>query len=446
MSKKRKRRLVALGLGAALIISLSVYFGPLVHREAYSFESKTVYSLPLGENEEASIRRVIVSDLTGDGRNDILISYDVASYDQQEVEGDITTVLSFKEARMVILSANTTGDFQKSWEYGSGLTRQTVAVGDFDGDGKLDLVVGGFKTENEEDRTSIYSRVEVLLQEENGSFDNILSTDIPQFVLGSLTVGEFIHNGRTSFVVGGCPSGNSSPYQVYLFRNEGGGNFTMSPIAFSKGIAVEDMWEADINSDGYPDLVIDAHDLDSKTYPIMLLLNDGHSGFEWQEPGVLAGVPFIDPLVIQDFTGDNYPDIMYAKSDANGSEVYLVRNMGGKLAGAEPVGIQTEGWIVGMVSAGFNNDNALDVLILESRVEFREERYETNIVGHAILIKKSPEGGLSFTQKWSYEFLEDGDISPKYAVAATDVDDDGSTDLILVSLRGEVRLALNSPI
>jgi hypothetical protein len=439
----KKKKIIVLGVCIGLITFLAVYFGPLAHRETYPFESKIAYSLPLNDNEGASVRRVIVSDLTGDGRQDVLISYDLASYEEQEVEGEITTVLSFTGARMLILSSNTTGDFQKSWEYNSGLTRQTVAVGDFDGNGKLDIVVGGFEAENEGDPTPIYSQVEVLLQKENGSFDNIFSTDIPQFILGSLAVGEFVQNGRPSFVVGGCASGNNSPYQVYFFRNEGGGNFTMSPIALRKGIVVEDMWKADINSDGYPDLVIHANDLDNKTYPIMLLLNDGQGGFEFQEPSVLAGIPFVDPLVIEDFTGNTYPDIVYTKSSDTGSEVYLVRNVGGEFAEAEPIGIASEGTFVGMLFADFNNDNTLDLLLLESRVEFKEERYETNVIGHLIVIEKGPEGELSFTPKWSYKFLEREDISPKYAVAAADIDNDGLVDLILVSVDGEVYLALN---
>jgi len=216
-----------------------------------------------------------------------------------------------------------------------------------------------------------------------------------------------------------------------------------SPIALRERMVAEDMWGADIHGDGSLDLVIHGTDLENETYPIILLLSDGQGGFEFQEPGVLAGLPFVDPLIIEDFTGNTYPDIIYTKFDDTGSEVYLVRNVGGEFAEAEPIGIRSEGIFVGMISADFNNDNALDVLLLESRVEFKEEKPETNVIGHLIVIEKGPEGELSFTRKWLYKFLEGEDISPKYAVTAADIDNDGWIDLILVSVAGEVHLALN---
>ena len=443
MDMRKKKKIIILGLCIGFVALLAVYFGLFAGRETPPFEISKVYSLPLGENEEAYVRRVIVSDLTGDGRKEVLISYDVASSVEQEVEGEIIVMLLFEETRMLILSSDVVGNFQKLWEHDLGLTRQTVAVGDFDGDGKLDLVVGGFKAENEEDPASIYSRVEVLLQKENGGFDNVFSTDIPQFILTSLAVGEFVQNGRTSFVVGGRALENESPYHVYLFRNEDGGDFTMSPIALRERMVVEDMWGVDIDGDGSLDLVIHAIDLDNETYPIMLLLNDGQGRFESQELGMLTGIAFVDPVVIGDFTGNTYPDIIYTKSDDIGGEVYLVRNVGGEFAEPKPIDILSEERILGMISADFNNDNTLDVLLLESRVEFKEEGFETDIIGHLFLIEEGPEGELSFTRKWSHKFLEGEDISSKYAVTAADINDDGWIDLILVSGEGEVYLALN---
>ena len=63
-----------MGLCIGLIIFLAVYLDLFADRETPAFEVNKVYSLPLGEDEKVSVRRVIVSDLTGDGREENLIS------------------------------------------------------------------------------------------------------------------------------------------------------------------------------------------------------------------------------------------------------------------------------------------------------------------------------------------------------------------------------------
>ena len=98
-----------------------------------------------------------------------------------------------------------------------------------------------------------------------------------------------------------------------------------------------------------------------------------------------------------------------------------------------------------MIAGDFNNDGALDVILLERSAEFREdlERVETSLTGHLFLIKQSTEGELSFSREWSQKFLEEKGLSPEYAAVAADINDDGGIDLILVSGEGDVYLALN---
>ena len=418
----------------------AVYLGLLAGRETPPFEISRVYSLSLGEDERVDVRYVTATDLTGDGRKEVLMSYDGYSYEEQVIEGALTFAIRYKEARMLVFSSNGVGNFRKLREYSSGLTRQTIAVGDFNGDGKLDIVVGGSRAENEEDPESITSRVEVLLQKENGGFDNVFSTDIPQFLLTGLAVGEFVQNGRSSFVVGGRALESESPYHAYLFHNEGEGNFTMSPIALREKIGVEDMWKADINSDGSPDLIIQAFDFDDETYSLILLLNDGRGEFEFGELDIS-----VDSMVIEDFARNGYPDILYTQVTQTGSEVYFLRNNQGEFAEPQLVDVTSEGRFVGMISADFKNDNNQDVLLFRRYLEFREGlgKFETNIIGHLLVIDESTEGELSFAPEWSHKFVEGKDISSKHAAVAADINDDGWIDLIVVSGEGDVYLALN---
>lgn len=436
-----KKKIIALALGIGFVTFLAVYLGLFVGRETPPFEISKVYSLSLGEGEKVDVRYVAAVDLFGYGRKEVLMSYDVYSVQEQMVEGGLNITNRYKEAKVVVFSGNTTCDFQKLWEYSSGLTRQTAATGDFDGDGKLDVIVGGYEVENiDEFPASTTSRVEVLLQED-GSFGKGFSANISAFLPCSIVAGDFDGNGRMDFVVSGLALESKSPYHAYLFRNEGGGNFTMSPIALREGIVVDDMWKADTNSDGSPDLVIHALDFDDETYSLILLLNNGRADFEFRE----LDVPVVS-IVIGDFTGDRYPDIMYTNTVQSVDKVYFLRNEHGEFAESSPIDMQGGGmWLDAIIAGDFNNDGTLDVILLERSPKFREDlgMVETSLTGHLFLIRQATEAKLSFTPEWFQKFLEEKGLSPKHAAVAADMNGDERIDLILVSGEGEVYLALN---
>jgi hypothetical protein len=444
MNVLKRKKIVTSGLGIGLVVLLALCLGLFIDWETPPFEIRKVYSLPLGENELATVRFVAATDLTGDGRKEVLMSYDVASFIKQQVGGVITHAIMYKEARVLILSSDPADSFQKLWEHDSGLTRQTAAVGDFNGDGKPDVVVGGFKVENvNESPPSMISMVEVLLQREDGSFGTVFTSNIPEFLgPGSIVADDFDGDGRADFVVGGLAMENESPYHAHLFRNENGENFTVAPIALREKITMMDMWKADINRDGSPDLITCVIDRYNKTYLMILLLNDGRGEFEFREFDIFADMGVIDTMVVGDFTGDGYPDVTYTA----GGRAYLLRNDQGGFAEPEPTDIQGEGIFMGMMSADFNNDNTPDVLLLEEVVEFREDlkKFEVSTIGHLLLVEEKVGGELSFTRGRAHRFLE-GRISSEHAVAAADINDDGWVDLILVCEGGGVYLSLNRP-
>ena len=439
---RKKKKIILLGLCIGFVALLGLYLGLSALRDTAPFETKMVCSLPYAENEKIGVRYMTCADLTGNGRKEILVNYSVYSYEEQMIEGTLKITMKCKEAQMAIFSSNATGDFQKSWEYSSGLSRQTAATGDFDGDGSPDIVVGGFEVEDVDVFPPVgTSRVEVLFQEGDGAFHNVFSSDVPEFFgPGSIMTGDFDGDGIIDFIISGLALESESPYHAYLFHNEGEGNFTASPIALREGIIVEDMWKTDIDNDGSLDLVIQATDLGSGTHSLILLLNDGQGEFESRK----LDVP-VDSMIIEDFTGDGYPSIIYIKGDQSGDKVYFLRNDKGEFTEPSSIDVLSEKVIVGMVSADFNNDNTPDVLFFEHRPEFREdlERFEIDLNGHLLLIEETADGGISFTRAWTHKFLEGKDISLGHAAVAADVNDDGWLDLILVSGEGEVYAALN---
>lgn len=439
---RNKKRILVLALSVGFAVLLAIYLGHLSHQEDTPwFEITEAYSLSLGENEEVSVRRVIVSDLTGDGQKELLISYEVLSHDDREVEGGGTGQLSFEEAKILILSCGAEGSFEKLWEYDAGLTRQTVAIADFGDRSKPSIVLGGVKVENEEELpASAICRVEILCQEDAG-FVQIFSSNVSGlFGPGSIVTEDFDGDGRTDFIVGGVALEDGSQYHAYLFRNDGGGNFTLSPIAIGEMVIVDDMWEADINGDGSPDLIIRALDRDDQTWSMILLLNDGSAQFEIQELNVSTNL-----IVIDDFAADGFCDIIYTEETRTGSEGYFLRNEQGEFVRPTLIIIGKGRWFSAIIVGDFNSDSAPDVIFVESRVGFSEdeERFEISLMGHLLLIEVNAEGELSYTHEWSQEFLKGKDISSGHAKAVGDINGDGRNDLILVSQDGRIYLALN---
>jgi hypothetical protein len=133
-----------------------------------------------------------------------------------------------------------------------------VAAGDFDGDGKADVVVVG---------TGGNTKITYFPGVGNGTFGSAVATDIP----GGTTDHRYAEaldldrDGRLDLVF---TSHNAGPGVVHVFRGKGGGQFDpISALAVSNnpwGFAL-----GDLNGDGKEDLVVAAN-LSSK---LDILLN-----------------------------------------------------------------------------------------------------------------------------------------------------------------------------
>src|SRR5665213_3328636 len=118
---------------------------------------------------------VTVGDFNGDGKPDLAVA--LADYYSNNVS---------------VLLGNGNGTFQPTVNYTAGTRPQSVTVGDFNGDGKPDLAVA--------DSFSFGSGVDVLLGNGNGTFQaavNFFAGNAPY----SVAVGDFNGDGKTDLVV-----------------------------------------------------------------------------------------------------------------------------------------------------------------------------------------------------------------------------------------------------
>ena len=176
---------------------------------------------------------------------------------------------------------------------------QGLAVGDFNGDGKQDLAVVNYNDNN----------VSILLGDGTGNF-SLVSSPATGRSPYTLAAGDFNGDGNLDLaVVNSCPSGSncqSSSGTVTILLGDGTGHFTAgsSPVTglFPTAVAV-----GDFNGDGNLDLAV----VNSGGNNVTILLGDGTGNFTaaasspptGQHPGSVA---------VGDFNGDGKLDLAVA--------------------------------------------------------------------------------------------------------------------------------------
>jgi hypothetical protein len=190
-------------------------------------------------------RSVAVADLNHDGKLDLV----VAGGNGGNPSIGIVSVLLGKGD----------GTFQPTVTYDTGVSvggwANSVAIADFDGDGKLDLVVANYP-----DRT-----VGVLLGKGDGTFQPVTLYDSGASLAESVAAADLNGDGRPDIVVGDSNNGAG----VLL----GNGDGSFQP-AIMLNVGTTSVAIADINRDGWPDVVV------SNGAAVSVILNNG--------PGLLA--------------------------------------------------------------------------------------------------------------------------------------------------------------
>lgn len=222
-----------------------------------------------------------------------------------------------------------------------GISRGAVVFADFDNDNDLDLFISG--------QDASYNEFAGIYRNDNGTFI-YAGGGITGMYNCSAAAADYDLDGWMDLVMTGQDyDGNITR----LYRNNGNGTFSEVQAGLYNAGANGDLAWADVNSDGYPDLVI------SGNWLTRLYLNNGDGTFT-HTPSGLQGMnsPSLD---WGDFDNDGDPDMLMVGDAGSVGETYIYINHQGTF---ERLDAQIEGAVGGMARWGdSDNDGYLDLLI-----------------------------------------------------------------------------------
>jgi hypothetical protein len=262
-----------------------------------------------------------------------------------------------------VLRGNGDGTFQPNpLILTAGAGASSVAVGDFQHNGNLDLAV----------TNSVSNTVSVFLGNGNGTFQavknitlgnttvsgGVVSMGAINLVAGPVAVAAAdLGNGQVDLVVA-----NNASNSVSVLLGNGDGTFrrgqTIKGVANSQAVMV-----ADFNHDGKPDVIIEQiAGGDAAQTSETVLLGNGDGTFK---PPIsrFLGQGLIG-LAVGDFNGDGKTDI--AAADGFGTTVDVFSGNGNGTFAATPSDFQTGGGPFGVATGDFNGDGRPDLAVANS--------------------------------------------------------------------------------
>lgn len=375
--------------------------------------SKTEDELHFGIGNSSKVDSVIVTwpggykqifkkDLIVNNTN--ILKYDTALLKKKIIaDSTLTHLKEYNNESKIIYKDNDIDfidfNFQRTLPRKFSQFGPSLAVGDLDGNGKEDILVGGSREMNEniffQNTDGTYKRTQLNLKTDPNKFQEdagICIFDIEND--GDLDI--YISHGSSQYSV------DSDLYQDLIWINDGFGNFKILENGFpeikSNGSAVK---SCDFDLDGDLDLIIGSrvkpmsYPLSDKTFLLKNISNSKKTKLIDVTSEVFPNIDFgmVSDFIWSDFNNDNWPDLLVA---SEWSPIRFFKNNYGVFTEVKNSGIENHsGWWNSLLALDVDNDGDTD--------------YVSGNFGENTYLKANMEMPISILAK---DFDSNGSIDP----------------------------------
>ncbi len=306
---------------------------------------------------------------------------------------DLVVVSYDTNGTVVILIGNGDGTFRPATSFPAGFYPRSITLGDFNRDGQLDLVTGS------EEGSPNLANVNLLA----GTGAGTLSPPTP--LAGSvsadgLSVSDFNHDGKLDLVY-------VNSYQGSVVVQLGNGDGTFAPAQSVLGSNnAQGVVAADVDGDGTVDLVV------ATTATVMVLHGNGDGTFA--SPATYPGMSYTIALAVGDLNNDGQPDVVLTVANVSGGDgVAVLLNNGSGHFGA-PQFYRSGAYPMTVAIGDFNGDGKPDLSVGNS------DSHDVSILlGY---------GDGNFAAPVTLP-----DFARPTAVALADLNNDGKLDIVVAS-------------